>query len=878
MAMILGRITLIVCLLHLTLGAALAQEEPPPPQEEPQEEAFVPPTPRGEVTILTPEEAPEHEAPVVVTVVILVDEEGLVAQTTLVSTTHPELQVFVDAVLQQGTAFEFEPATYQGAPVRVEIEFTHTFLPPEPEEVIPEELVEVLPEEPVDQPRAFIIGRLEEKGTRKAIERATVIGRWGEEQVTTTTDEEGVFVLEVAPGEVEVEIFAPEHKRFLQQETVAEDEALKIGYLLERKSYNPYEIVVYGEAERSEVSRTTLTGKEIKRIPGTFGDPFRVVQSLPGVASIVSLIPFPVVRGSSPSSTGFLIDGVRVPLLFHLLAGPSVINPEFIDEIRFYPGGFPLEYGRYTGGIVDGRTRPLYTEDFSADIDVNLLQAGGLVRIPTPWFTATVAGRYGYPGGLISLVTDEISLQYWDYQVRIDGGDPSSSWTIFAFGAGDELETLPAPTEENPNPTELETAARFMFHRLDLRYTHRGEDLDGRYQLVFGVDDTLAGPGADLVNFYIEPRLQWNWRIVESLGLHFGVDANTRFIGDIVPQDTGAVDTSDELRALLGSDNLTNAGAFVEVRWELLEELIITPGIRSDLYNDGITTVVGVDPRLLIRWSPATLDWGLEDEDTTEMALAERSPIWLKAGVGLYHQPPRFLVPLPGLDQIALEAGLLEAVQSQVGVEVPLPEGLSIDATVFFNSMDPMIFDLAVNPAAIDLQLLGPGSLPGELPEPDDESLVDQIADTLLSPTVGRSYGLELLIRRQSPNGIYGWIAYTLSRSERLQDDGTWAPFDYDRTHILNLVLGIPLPRNWDISFRFQMQSGRPASTTGGFNVARNDPILRFDVRIDKRAVWNDWLLDFYIDITNATLFPEEVAAGAEFSYVLPTLGLRAVF
>ena len=38
-----------------------------------------------------------------------------------------------------------------------------------------------------------------------------------------------------------------------------------------------------------------------------------------------------------------------------------------------------------------------------------------------------------------------------------------------------------------------------------------------------------------------------------------------------------------------------------------------------------------------------------------------------------------------------------------------------------------------------------------------------------------------------------------------------------------------------------------PATTTAGYNTARADGYLRFDVRVDKRAVWRDWLLDFYI-------------------------------
>ena len=55
------------------------------------------------------------------------------------------------------------------------------------------------------------------------------------------------------------------------------------------------------------------------------------------------------------------------------------------------------------------------------------------------------------------------------------------------------------------------------------------------------------------------------------------------------------------------------------------------------------------------------------------------------------------------------------------------------------------------------------------------------------------------------------------------------------------------------------------------------DGFFRFDLRVDKRAVWNDWMLDSYVDITNLTLYPEEIAPGQQAGYVLPTIDLRGV-
>ena len=42
--------------------------------------------------------------------------------------------------------------------------------------------------------------------------------------------------------------------------------------------------------------------------------------------------------------------------------------------------------------------------------------------------------------------------------------------------------------------------------------------------------------------------------------------------------------------------------------------------------------------------------------------------------------------------------------------------------------------------------------------------------------------------------------------------------------------------------------------------------------------MWKSWLLDFYVDVTNVALLPEEVTPGRSIRYVLPTVGLRGRF
>ncbi len=825
-------------------AAPLAPDEPP--------RAITP------TTIETPKDAPPFTEPIVVQVRIVVGADGLVKTVDLVSLPQPG---FDEPVIEAAKAFRFEPARFAGNAVPVAIAFSHTFVPP-PKEVEP-------PKDAGPPLVSALSGRLVEKGTRIPVEGATVAVEIGARHYTVDADARGRFRLPLPTGAGKITVHAAGYLPFVQTERLEAKEEVAVLYYIERESYNPYEIVVMGEERREEISRVTLRGAEIKQVPGTFGDPFRVVQALPGVASVASLLPFPVVRGASPGSTGLLLDGTRVPLLFHWLAGPSVIHPEFIDEVAFYPGNAPVLYGGYTAGIVDGHTRRARPDESLIDIDLSLLQTGALVREPLPWIgaTGTVAGRIGYPGVIMSLATEDASLSYWDYQARLDGGNARKGWTVFGFGAEDALSTRPPQEYGEPKP-DLEPNFVLRFHRLDLRASWGEGIMDSSYRIVGGLDRTLIGD-TDMSAWILEPQMRFRWRLHPKLELVAGLEGSFHATSQstVATEDDGSGgDDGPNLGGILASYGDPMGGAALsEVLWRPTRDWLVRPGVRMDLLTDSTATTVSADPRVAVRYRAT----GHADPETPPSVDAEG--VWVKGGIGMYHAPPRFFLPLPGLDAMPLKFGLLRSIQTDVGIEIPIGQGITLDVDTYYNHMDPVVFDLATNEERV-----GPTNSPEvvqtDTPNEDDD---DQRAiDRLIAAQSGRSYGIETLLRRQSKTGVYGWIAYTLSLSERKRD-GVWVPYDYDRTHLVNLVAGFPLPRNWDLGARLQYQSGKPATTVFGYNAGRIDGYYRMDIRIDKRAVWNKWLLDFYVDITNIAVLPEEVAPGQNLRYVLPTLGFR---
>ena len=166
-------------------------------------------------------------------------------------------------------------------------------------------------------------------------------------------------------------------------------------------------------------------------------------------------------------------------------------------------------------------------------------------------------------------------------------------------------------------------------------------------------------------------------------------------------------------------------------------------------------------------------------------------------------------------------------------------------------------------------------------------------------------YGVELLFRKELTTRLFGWIAYTFSRSQRIDRPGDqWRLFDFDQTHNLTAIASYKLPRGWQIGARFRFITGNPETPVlgsryqapldvylpiyGATNSERVPPFSQLDVRIDKMWTFDAWTLDAYLDVLNA--YNRRPVEGTLYSYdfgqseylrglpIIPTLGLKGSF
>lgn len=149
------------------------------------------------------------------------------------------------------------------------------------------------------------------------------------------------------------------------------------------------------EGERAHAPHR-LTRAEVRQMPGAFGDPFRAIEALPGVTPIASGLPYFFVRGAPPGNVGYFFDGIALPALYHVAAGPGVIHPAFISDVNLYAGAYPAQYGRFNGGIVTATGAPPQRER-RGEASIRLVDSGAFAELPfgDGRGNLILAGRYG---------------------------------------------------------------------------------------------------------------------------------------------------------------------------------------------------------------------------------------------------------------------------------------------------------------------------------------------------------------------------------------------------------------------------------------------------------------------------------------------------
>jgi TonB family protein len=683
-------------------------------------------------------------------------------------------------------------------------------------------------------------------------------------ELVVVTDSLGRFEFKSLPaGPALVTISAPGCEKFVDTVQISRGTATEATFRLQRNGYSDDEIVVYGKAEKKEITQHTLTLNEVRKIPGFGGDAVKVVQALPGIARTSFGSDQIIVRGSGTGDSHFYVDGVTIPALFHFGGLTSTYNSEALAKVDLYPGGFGTRYGNAVGGVVEITGRRAKTDRVHGYFDANLFDASFLVEGPlSKNVSFLVAGRRSYIADVLKFfmadvlhqkLPFEIAPYYWDYLARLDV-DLSKSQHFYCtfFGSGDKIDIVIDQARGGGSSQIGNTKEQNYNTYFHLGIAGWSWELNNRFKndLHYGICDlTQIISAMGYVNVtgkswahYFRDELTFaasdNFRAAAGLDLQIiPYDLNLSTLGnqgDIV-RDTSHYD-------------LGPYGAYLFTEWKPTPRLTLIPGLRFDYY-----------PELVYKGSIVPEFWnypfnngrGISGEPSLRLTARyelEKGKT-IKASAGTYNETPQ---PMGQAVDKFWGNPLLPAQKGSqyvAGYEWKLSDLVSADIQGYFNQQ----WDMAIPPT----------------PTGNSDDLSQQ-SENFVGTGKARMTGIELLLKHEQGQRFFGWIAYSLSSSKRWNyKENRWTIYEHDQTHNLQLIGSYKLPHSQEIGTRLRFVSGDPNTpiygaafldvgpdrrykpSYGAENSDRMDPYISFDLRYEKTFVYKLWQLHLYCDVTH---------------------------
>lgn len=224
--------------------------------------------------------------------------------------------------------------------------------------------------------------------------------------------------------------------------------------------------------EFTTLSANTLETDEIIRFSGTLGDISRMAQNFAGVSGASDNRNDIIVRGNSPSSVLWRLEGVDIPSPNHwatlgTTGGPvSMLNTNNLKTNDFLSGAFPAEYGNVTGAVMDLRLRNGNSNklEFLGQVGFNGFEIGveGPLSAKNNHTSFLINYRYSTLGVLSNLGVDfgtgSAVPKYQDINFKLniptEKAGTFSIWGIggisdISFLADDESDNLYSANNEN---------------------------------------------------------------------------------------------------------------------------------------------------------------------------------------------------------------------------------------------------------------------------------------------------------------------------------------------------------------------------------------------------------------------------------------------
>ena len=202
------------------------------------------------------------------------------------------------------------------------------------------------------------------------------------------------------------------------------------------------EMLVQGISDDDDPTQMDEETAALIKTPGAVGDPVRASLALPGITFGEDDLSAPSVRGTGSKDNQYLLDGIPLPYMFHLL-GDSVISAGAIRRFEVFKSAQSLPYNNVLGGVFS-MTLKDPVPGFNGYAEFSPLKTGilaGKSSGPNAFYAAyrhnlmhLFLTRYEDTGGA---VIDEMP-EARDYAMRYQYSGEHNTFRATALGAADK--------------------------------------------------------------------------------------------------------------------------------------------------------------------------------------------------------------------------------------------------------------------------------------------------------------------------------------------------------------------------------------------------------------------------------------------------------
>lgn len=196
-----------------------------------------------------------------------------------------------------------------------------------------------------------------------------------------------------------------------------------------------------------DISLDRISVRQVEVLPkGVETDVFRMLQYVPGVNTTGDVTAKYYVRGGSGDQNQVLFNGVEIYNPFHSLGLFSVVEPNVINSMEFFKGGYTAEYAGRISSVMNIVSKDGNKNRYGFTGGISFLTAKALVEGPIPNGSFIIAGRKSYNSEVLKNFFNDrtVPIDFYDlsFKVTYSSSDifNNAKFSVFGYFTNDEVD------------------------------------------------------------------------------------------------------------------------------------------------------------------------------------------------------------------------------------------------------------------------------------------------------------------------------------------------------------------------------------------------------------------------------------------------------